>query len=121
VGAWVAAILLINEVPDLEADARAGKRTLVVRFGPAGARTVYLGLTALALAASLAAIAIGALPPWYVLPAAALALGGTLAGYGISVETAGRPRLRKSIELTLGIHALGSITLCLAILAHRFA
>ncbi len=121
VGAWVAAILLINEVPDRDADSRAGKRTLVVRLGPAGGRAIYLGLTALALAASAAAVAIGALPLWYALPAAALALAGALAARGISLEAAGRPRLRKSIELTLAIHALGSITLCLAILAHRFA
>jgi 1,4-dihydroxy-2-naphthoate polyprenyltransferase len=121
VGAWVAAILLINEVPDLEADARAGKRTLVVRLGPAGARAIYFGLTALALAAAVAAVAIGALPLWYALPAAALALGGAMAARGISVEAAGRARLRKSIELTLAVHALGSITLCLAILGHRFA
>jgi len=44
-----------------------------------------------------------------------------MAARGISLESAARPRLRKSIELTLAIHALGSITLCLAILAHRFA
>ena len=121
VGAWVAAILLINEVPDRDADARAGKRTLVVRFGPPGARAIYLGLTALALASSVAAIAIGALPLWYALPAVALASAGAMAARGISLESAARPRLRKSIELTLAIHALGSITLCLAILAHRFA
>ncbi|HEV2229379.1 MAG TPA: prenyltransferase [Steroidobacteraceae bacterium] len=121
VGAWVAAILLINEVPDRDADARAGKRTLVVRLGAAGARAIYFGLTALALAASAAAATIGALPLWYALPAAALALAGVLAARGISVEPAARPQLRKSIELTLAIHALGSITLCLAILAHRFA
>ncbi len=121
VGAWVAAILLINEVPDRDADARAGKRTLVVRLGPVGTRVIYLGLTALALVASLGAVAIAALPLWYLLPAAALALAGTMAARGISVESAARPRLRKSIELTLGVHALGSITLCLAILGHRFA
>src|ERR1700733_8395038 len=33
VSAWAAAILIINEVPDIEADRRAQKRTLVVRWG----------------------------------------------------------------------------------------
>jgi len=32
VSAWAAAILVINEVPDMAADRRAGKRTLVVRW-----------------------------------------------------------------------------------------
>ena len=121
VGAWVAAILLINEVPDRDADARAGKRTLVVRLGVGGARGIYAGLTALALLSSIGALALGALPLWYVLPAAALALAGTTAARGITLEPAGRPKLKKSIELTLAIHALGSIALCIAILTHRVA
>src|ERR1700685_4450552 len=51
VGAWAAAILIINEVPDMEADRSAHKFTLVVRWGVHGARWIYWGLTALALAA----------------------------------------------------------------------
>src|SRR5271167_3467031 len=38
VGAWAAAILIINEVPDIEADRSAHKFTLVVRWGAHGAR-----------------------------------------------------------------------------------
>jgi len=121
VGAWVAAILLINEVPDRTADARAGKRTLVVRFGAGGARAIYLGLTAIALAASAGAIVLGALPLGYALPAAVLALAGIAAARGISLEPAGRLKLRKSIEMTLAIHALGSVALCIAVLAHRLS
>jgi 1,4-dihydroxy-2-naphthoate polyprenyltransferase len=120
VGAWVAAILLINEVPDRDADARAGKRTLVVRFGASGARGIYFGLTALALLSSVGAIALGALPLWYGWPAGVLAFMGAAAARGITSEHAGRPRLKKSIEMTLAIHALGGIALCLALLAHRF-
>ncbi|HEY5808270.1 MAG TPA: 1,4-dihydroxy-2-naphthoate octaprenyltransferase, partial [Povalibacter sp.] len=44
VALWVAAILLINEVTDIRADAAAGKRTLVVRLGVAVTRRVYAGL-----------------------------------------------------------------------------
>ena len=39
----VAAILFINEFPDLRGDAAAGKRTLVVRLGPHSAKWAFLG------------------------------------------------------------------------------
>jgi 1,4-dihydroxy-2-naphthoate octaprenyltransferase len=44
----LANILLINGFPDAESDARVGKRTLVVRLGPAPAAGLYLGLVLLA-------------------------------------------------------------------------
>lgn len=40
----VAALLVINGFPDAAADARVGKRTLVVRLGPSGAAALYGGL-----------------------------------------------------------------------------
>jgi len=45
VSCWVAAILIVNEVPDAETDGRAQKRTLVVRWGADGARVIYRSLT----------------------------------------------------------------------------
>ena len=41
---------------------------------------------------------------------------GLRAACGISTESAGRVRLKQSIELTLAIHALGCVTLIAAIL-----
>jgi 1,4-dihydroxy-2-naphthoate polyprenyltransferase len=119
VSAWAAAILVINEVPDIGADRRAHKRTLVVRFGVSRARWIYCGLVMIALAASAAAIMHGALPLWYALPAVALAGLGLQAARGISVERADRPRLKRSIELTLAMHALGCASLITAILLNR--
>lgn len=43
--AMVAALLLINGVPDAGADRRVGKRTLAVKLGPTGAWALYTGLT----------------------------------------------------------------------------
>jgi 1,4-dihydroxy-2-naphthoate octaprenyltransferase len=116
VSAWAAAIVIINEVPDIEADRRAHKRTLVVRWGAGGARWIYWGLTLVALAASDTAVALHALPLWSALAALAVASLGLWAACGISIERSGRRRLKQSIELTLAIHALGCVFLIVAIL-----
>jgi 1,4-dihydroxy-2-naphthoate octaprenyltransferase len=119
--AWAAAILIINEVPDLEADLRAGKLTLVVRWGVRGARWIYWGLTILALSASCAAILQRALPLWYALAAFVLAGLGLKATLGISTDPESRPRLKRSIELTLVIHALGCAALIASVLLKPIA
>jgi 1,4-dihydroxy-2-naphthoate octaprenyltransferase len=116
VSAWAAAILIINEVPDIVADRRAEKRTLVVRWGAGGARWIYWGLTLLALSASGLAIARHALPLCYGVAALGIAGLGLWAACGISTEGAGRARLKQSIELTLAVHALGCVLLIVAIL-----
>jgi len=108
--------LIVNEVPDIEADRRAQKRTLVVRWGAAGARWIYWLLTLAALVAAAPAIEVNALPLWYGIAALALAGLGLRAVTGISTERSGRGRLKRSIELTLAIHALGCVLLIVAIL-----
>jgi 1,4-dihydroxy-2-naphthoate octaprenyltransferase len=65
VGAFVAAVLFINEFPSQPWDARAGKRTLVVRLSPRRAVQGYAALLALAYA-SIAAAAL-ALQAWPLL------------------------------------------------------
>jgi len=116
VSAWVAAILLINEVPDEDSDRRSGKRTLVVRFGRDRTKYIYRGLTVLALVANLAAVWMGALPWWFALLAAGLGAMGLVAATGIGSPSLQRERLRRSIEQTLAIHALGNLALIAAIL-----
>ncbi|MEO7206816.1 MAG: prenyltransferase [Steroidobacteraceae bacterium] len=119
VSCWVAAILIINEVPDVESDRLANKRTLVVRWGAAGAPLFYRGLTVIALAAS---VARHALPMWYLIPAVVLATLGMVAAHRISMDSAARPRLKRGIELTLlAIQALGCIAMGVALLLQRFA
>ncbi len=115
VGIWVALILLINEVPDVEGDAAAGKRTLVVRFGLAGTRGIYLALHMLALAASIGAIVLGALALWYAIAAVALAASGTMIALTIADVSTHRALLQKSIEMTLAIQAVGSLMVVAAI------
>jgi 1,4-dihydroxy-2-naphthoate octaprenyltransferase len=117
VSAWVGAILVINEVPDMEADRRVGKRTLVVRWGASGARHIYGTLTVVALMANLLAVHYCHLPVWYAVVAVALAALGRAALRGISRYPGRRLRLRRSIEWTLAIHSIGCLALVAAALS----
>ena len=119
VSAWAAAILVINEVPDVDSDRRVRKRTLVVRWGARGAQWIYGALTAIALAASAIAILRHALPIWYALPALVLAAVSVRALTGISSEPSGRRRLKQSIELTLVTHMVGCLALIIALLSEH--
>ena len=107
VSIWVALILLINEVPDREADARAGKRTLVVRFGRAGAASLYGVLSVVSLGLAVLLVTRGSLSLWAGVPVTGLAVAGTLTGRDITVAASDRTALRALIERTLGIHAVG--------------
>jgi 1,4-dihydroxy-2-naphthoate octaprenyltransferase len=78
VGLLATAILMVNNVRDLETDRRAGKRTLAVRLGRAKARTLYAVTVYVAfLTAPIAWLAGGEelsawlLLPWLALPLAA--------------------------------------------------
>ncbi len=79
VGLLAAAILVVNNVRDLDGDKRAGKRTLAVRLGRERARTVY-GLT-LYIAYLVAPLPwlLGTLSPWLLLPWLTLPLAVRLA------------------------------------------
>jgi 1,4-dihydroxy-2-naphthoate octaprenyltransferase len=76
VGLLATAILMVNNVRDLETDRRAGKRTLAVRLGRERARRLYAVVVYLAfLTAPVAWLAGGAgLSPWLLLPWLALPL-----------------------------------------------
>ena len=77
-GALACAILVANNLRDLDNDKVAGKHTLAVRLGDAGTRRLYLALVVLAYVA-LVVIAVG--HPWALLalPSAALLAGPTSA------------------------------------------
>jgi 1,4-dihydroxy-2-naphthoate polyprenyltransferase len=120
VSLWVAAILLINEVPDATADAGAGKRTLVVRLGQQGTRRLYLALQLTAIAAFVAAGIAGYLPWWAALAALALVPLVLQAAAGIADGTLDRARLTRSIETTLKLHTLGCALLIAATIVGYF-
>jgi 1,4-dihydroxy-2-naphthoate octaprenyltransferase len=68
VGALATAILAVNNLRDIETDARAGKRTLAVRIGERGTRNYYLLLLVTAYALPLLLWLCGMAGPWVMLP-----------------------------------------------------
>jgi 1,4-dihydroxy-2-naphthoate octaprenyltransferase len=76
VGLLASAILVVNNVRDLETDRRAGKRTLAVRLGRERVRRLYVGMLAGAFVTAPLPWLLGALSPWLLLSwlAAPLAL-----------------------------------------------
>jgi len=111
IAAWVTAILLINEVPDINADGATGKRTLPVRLGLSGTSVLYLVLHLTAVGAAIWLTARGGLPLLAPLVPVALLTLAWKASQGIRQGIADRPGMTKAIELTLGIQAIGSIWL----------
>jgi 1,4-dihydroxy-2-naphthoate octaprenyltransferase len=67
VGCLATAILVVNNVRDIETDRRAGKKTLAVRMGRQGARKLYVGLLVSAYAALLAIVTQRGGPWWALL------------------------------------------------------
>ena len=73
-GLLVTGILWINEVPDIDADAAVGKRTMVVRLGVERSTTAFAAIVAAAYAVPIAGVAFFALTPWGLLGLLALPL-----------------------------------------------
>jgi len=110
VSCWVANILLINEVPDVQSDARAGKRTLVVRLGITGAGYLYTYLNLIAFLSILFAVTLTGQTPWLLITGALLPVA-LANGRSIRENHADRAALKSSIEKTLAIHAGGCLWL----------
>ncbi len=111
VSAWVAAILLINEVPDVAADGATGKRTLPVRLGLWATSVIYVVLHVAAAAITGWLAWTGALPPLAPLVPAALLVLAAKAGIAIRRGVEQREHMTRAIESTLAIHTIGSIWL----------
>jgi 1,4-dihydroxy-2-naphthoate polyprenyltransferase len=74
VGLLASAILVVNNVRDLETDRRAGKRTLAVRLGRERTRMLYSAMVAGAFVLAPAAWALGSMTAWLLLPWCAIPL-----------------------------------------------
>jgi 1,4-dihydroxy-2-naphthoate octaprenyltransferase len=114
VGLLAAAILVVNNIRDVETDRRAGKRTLAVRLGRGRARRLYAAMLALAFAAPVAIWLAGGLSGWLLLALAALPLAPPLVRT-VSTRTDG-PALNGALAGTGALLALFSVLLSVGIL-----
>lgn len=88
-GLLVLAILLVNEVLDLEWDSKAGKRTLAVRLGQGRAYWLFLAVYLAAFVSIAALMIAGLTTPWAALAfiPAALALRGLIPHRALATRT----------------------------------
>lgn len=111
VSAWVAAILLINEVPDIEADKACGKGTLPVRLGLPGTSRLYFAIHLSAFAIITVLTVRNDLPLLAPMVPAALMLLAARASAAIRTGIADRGAMTQAIESTLAIHTIGCLWL----------
>jgi 1,4-dihydroxy-2-naphthoate octaprenyltransferase len=114
VGLLAAAILVVNNVRDVETDRRAGKRTLAVKLGRERARRLYAGMLLVAFLAPPVVLLAGGLSGWILLSLAALPLAPPLVrtvvtrtdGPALNSALAGTGRLLAVYSLLLSIGLL---------------
>ncbi|MGI8513509.1 MAG: 1,4-dihydroxy-2-naphthoate polyprenyltransferase [Solirubrobacteraceae bacterium] len=114
VGLLAAAILVVNNVRDLDTDRRAGKRTLAVKLGRARARGLFAAMVAVALLTPLVVAAAGGLSWWIALSAVSSALALPLwrivsthtDGPALNEALAGAGRLLAAFSLLLSVGVL---------------
>jgi 1,4-dihydroxy-2-naphthoate octaprenyltransferase len=66
-GCLISAILVVNNLRDIDTDRAAGKHTLAVRMGREATRREYAALVAVAYAVPLATVLMGLAAPWVLL------------------------------------------------------
>lgn len=112
VGGPVTAILVVNNLRDVETDRVAGKRTLAVRCGRAATLVEYAALLAIAYLALPLLWFVGYLPPWWWLPWLSLPLAALLLR-DIRVHTG--IRLNRVLAGTARLHLVYGLLLALAL------
>jgi 1,4-dihydroxy-2-naphthoate polyprenyltransferase len=109
VGLLVSAILVVNNVRDIDTDRRAGKRTLAVRIGRDRARSLFTSMIVLAYVVPVAVWLAGGLSAWLLLVFASLPLVPPLVRT-VSTRTDG-PSLNRALADTGRLVAVFSLLL----------
>jgi 1,4-dihydroxy-2-naphthoate octaprenyltransferase len=114
VGLLATAILVLNNLRDIETDRTAGKRTLAVRMGARATRMLYLGCLAGAAVALAAIRATGLTGAWFWLPWLMVGWMGSLA------RVVWQPReaamLNRALKHTAQLHQLFGLLLAASFL-----
>ncbi len=114
----IAAIVFINEFQDMNADARAGKRTLVVRMGLRKASKAYGWLVLASFAPILVGAASGLMPRTTLVALAALPLG--IKAIAVARKKHGSPKeMAPANALTIVCHTLTGALLTIGYLIAR--
>jgi 1,4-dihydroxy-2-naphthoate octaprenyltransferase len=100
-GCLVTAILVVNNLRDIDTDRQVGKMTLAVRVGRQGTRLEFTLLVALAYLVPLVVWLLGLVGPWFWLPWLSLPLAVTLVRF--VGRTIGRP-LNQALKRTGQLH-----------------
>jgi len=116
VGCLIAAVLLVNEIPDLEADASVSKKTWVVRYGEKTSVGLTLLLFGSAFATGLAGVASGALPLTCLLILLSL-IPAIQAAAVLLRNLKGRPYSFRANALTIQLHLMFGILLSAGLIA----
>ncbi len=120
ISVWVAAILLINEVPDVQADAASEKRTLPVRFGRNATSLIYMTGHVLAALVVVWLSLDGPLPVVTPLVPLLLLVLALKAAKSIRSGVDDRDAMTGGIEATLAIHTIGCLWLTGVVLYRVF-
>jgi 1,4-dihydroxy-2-naphthoate octaprenyltransferase len=115
VGLLASAILVVNNVRDLETDRRAGKRTLAVRLGRERARRLYAAMVVGAFVTAPLPWAFGSMNAWLLLPWLTAPLALRLVKV-VSTRTDG-PALNGALAGTGGLQLLFCLLYSAGILA----
>ena len=104
VGLLVTAILIVNNLRDIDTDRAVGKRTLAVRLGRRLTRLEYAAFLIVAYAIPVALWLVGAIGPWFWLPVLSLPLAVRL--IGLVATTSNSADLNRALKQTGLLHLL---------------
>jgi 1,4-dihydroxy-2-naphthoate octaprenyltransferase len=112
VGCLVTAILIVNNLRDIDTDRHTGKRTLAVRLGRRGTRVEYTLCVAVAYVVVIGLGIAGSVGFWWWLPLLSLPMGVWLVRF--VNQTEGRP-LNRALKQTGQLHLLFGVLFAAAL------